>query len=91
MPKFIAMNDESDALKLLLEQNNANVVVKLDGANIIRFSARNMELEVLTGPVTAKGLTVKLVDPQPAPGPAPAPAPAPAEAPAPAPAPAPQS
>lgn len=82
MPKFVAMNDDSDALKLLLEQNNANVVVKLDNATILKFNARNMELEILTGPVTAKGLTVKLVDPQPVPAPAPAPAPTPAPAPA---------
>lgn len=63
MPKFIAMNDESDAIKILLEQNNANVVVKVDGAAVVKFNANKMTCEVLTGAITAKGLTLKLTDP----------------------------
>lgn len=82
MPKFIAMNDESDAMKILLEQNNANVVVKVDGVPVIKFNANKMTCEVLTGAITAKGVTLKITDPVPDPVPAP---PAPATAPTPGP------
>lgn len=82
MPKFIAMNDESDAVKILLEQNNAHVVVKVDGVPVIKFNANKMTCEVLTGAITAKGLTLKITDPVPDPVPAP---PAPATAPTPGP------
>lgn len=84
MPKFIAMNDESDAIKILLEQNNAHVVVKVDGVPVIKFNANKMTCEVLTGAITAKGLTLKITDPVPDPVPAP-PAPAPATTPTPGP------
>lgn len=84
MPKFIAMNDESDAIKILLEQNNTNVVVKVDGVPVIKFNANKMTCEVLTGAITAKGLTLKITDPVPDPVPAP-PAPAPAPTPTPGP------
>lgn len=84
MPKFIAMNDESDAVKILLEQNNAHVVVKVDGVPVIKFNANKMTCEVLTGAITAKGLTLKITDPVPDPVPAP-PAPAPAPTPTPGP------